>query len=274
MKLARLPILMMMFLAAAFPGCLKRPGPSVGLGEAALSDPEAIYRAIRGQSEQIHTLQGTAHLLLQTEQERLGLDAVIVCDRGGRLRFEVEDWLNHVVFLALFDPEGFLTYSAPDNEYRKGPDDAGGIQEVVGVPLNAEQLAALAVGEPFFLPVRNPTVRASMDGDTLLLDVESIGAGPRYLVWLDEARRPQRVLVIRSPGDGGGVGNLQVDYGRYRKIGAVPFPHRIRAADTGSARFFQVDYQKVLLNKPLEESLFRFVPPEGASETGGDVWSP
>jgi hypothetical protein len=275
MKTARLPVLAIVFLAAASSGCLKRPGPPVGWGEAGPSDPEAIYQGIRGQSKQIHTLQGTAHLQLQTEQEKVGLDAVIVCDRGrGRLRFEVEDLLNHVVFLALFDPEGFLTYSAADNEYRQGPDGAAGIQGMVGIPLDPEQLSALATGDPFFLSIRSPTVRASMDGDALLLDVEPLGTGPRYLVWLDEARRPRRVLVIRSPENGRTVGNLQVDYGRYRKLEAVSFPHRIRVADTGSARFFQVDYQKVLLNKPLEEGLFRFVPPAGASRTESDAWGP
>jgi hypothetical protein len=72
------------------------------------------------------------------------------------------------------------------------------------------------------------------------------------------------MFVIRPYRARGGLGDLQVDYGRYRKIDSFMFPYRIRVAATGSQRVLQVDYQRILLNESLEEDLFRFVPPEGA----------
>ena len=251
----------------AFSGCMKRPGLSVRFDEADLSDPEATYRDILSRCEAIRTLQGTAHLRLQTEQQKASLDAVIVCDRHGRLRFEILDLLNHVVFLAIFDPKGFLTYSVSENEYMEGPEDPEQIREMLGIPLKAEELTALALGDPFFLPLSDPIVRIGVDQNALLLDVESSGLGPRYLVWLDEDKRPAKMFVMRPHSGGRAVGDLQVEYGRYRTIDGVSFPHRIRVAVTGSERVFKVDYQKVLLNESLEEDLFRFVPPEGATQS-------
>jgi hypothetical protein len=189
---------------------------------------------------------------------------VIACDRDGRLRFEVLDWLNHVVFLALFDKKGFLTYSVPDNQYADGPDDPARIQEILGIPLTAEELVALALGDPFFLSITDPIISVSVEQGTLLLDAEQPSFGPRYRVWLDERRRPERMFVMRPYQGWGGIGDLRVDYGRYRRVGSVVFPHRIRVAATESQRVLQVDYQRVLLNESLEEGLFEFVPPEGA----------
>jgi len=266
---AFLPVLIAIFFLTAFSGCLKRPGPSVRFDEADLSDPEAIYREILSRCEAIRTLQGEARLRIQTDRQKASLDAVIACDRHGRLRFEILDWLNHVVFLAIFDPQGFLTYSASENEYMEGPGDAEQIRERLGIPLKSAELAALAMGDPFFLPVSDPTVRISVDRNALLLDVEASGLGPRYLVWLDEERRPARMFVIRPYSGGRAIGDLQVEYGRYRTIDRVSFPHRIRVAATGSQRVLQVDYEKVLLNESLEEDLFRFVPPEGATQSTG-----
>jgi hypothetical protein len=79
------------------------------------------------------------------------------------------------------------------------------------------------------------------------------------------------MFVIRSCKGGRTAGDLQVEYGRYRTIDGILFPHRIRVAVTGSERVLRVDYQKVLLNESLEEGLFRFVPPEGATQSTG--WS-
>lgn len=262
---AFLPVLIAVFFLTAFSGCLKRPGPSVRFDETDLADPEATYREILGRCEQIRTLQGVAHLRLRTEQYKAGVDAVIACDRQGRLRLEILDLLNHIVFLAIFHPQGFLTYSASENEYMEGPEDPEQIQEMLGIPFTAEELTALALGDPFFLPVSEPTVRMSVDQNALLLDVEASGPGPRYVVWLDGEKRPAKMFVIRPYSGGRAMGDLEVEYERYRTIDGVSFPHRIRVAVTGSERVLEVDYQKVLFNESLEEDLFRFVPPEGAT---------
>jgi hypothetical protein len=264
---AVLAVLFSLWALANATGCLQRPRPAA-FGSADLPDPQSVYREVFDSGKQVRTLQGTAHVQIETEQQRASLDAVIVCGRAGRLRLEVLDWLNHVVFLALFDLEGFLTYSPAENRYLEGPDDASKIREVLGIPLQAQHLAALALGDPFFMPLRKPKVRVSVDKDenALLLDVESSGSGMRYLLWLDRERRPFRMFAIRAYSAGEAMGDLKVDYGRYRQIDAVSFPHRIRVESTVSKRFLQVDYQKIVLNESLEEDLFRFVPPAGATQ--------
>jgi hypothetical protein len=248
---AHLPLLFALIFLTLFCGCLKRPGPPAGFQEADLPDPEAVYRKIVSRSEAIRTLKGAAHLRLETEEQKAGLDAVIACDGDGRLRFEILDWLNHVVFLAIFDTEG--------------PEAAEQIRQMLGVPLKASELTALALGDPFFLPLSDPTVRISVDQNALLLDVEGAGLGPRYLVWLDEEGRPARMLVIRPYSEGRAMGDFHVEYGRYRSLDGVSFPHRIRVTATGSQGVVQVDYQKVVLNESLDKDLFHFVPPDDES---------
>lgn len=249
-------------------GCPKPPGSLLPFEGAELPDPQALYLEIQQHSEQVRTLQGTAHLRLQTGQEKASLDAVIACDRQGRLRVEVLDWLNHLVFLGLFDREGFLTYSAAENQYVRGPDEADRIQEILGMPLRAEELAMLALGAPFFLPVTDPLLRVSVDQGALLLDAEPTGPGPRYLVWLDAQRLPARMVVLDPSPRGRGIGDLLVEYGRYRRMDSVFFPYRIRVAADGSKRVLQVDYDRVVLNESLEQDLFRFLPPPGATRSG------
>jgi hypothetical protein len=244
---------------------MKRPGPPARFNEADLANPDGIYRQILDGGARVRTLRGTAHLRLETDRQKASLDVVVVCDREGRLRIEILDWLNHVVFLALFDSEGFLTYSASENEYMEGPEDVEQIEELLGMPLTAAELAALALADPFFLPLSDPAVRVSVDRNTLLLDVESAGAGPRYLLWLDERKRPNRMLAIRPQRGRGAARNLEVEYARYREVDGSPFPHRIRVSPSGSGSTLQVDFQRVLLNEPLPQDLFQFVPPAGAT---------
>jgi hypothetical protein len=75
------------------------------------------------------------------------------------------------------------------------------------------------------------------------------------------------MFIMRSYRGMRGIGDLRVEYGRYRQVGPVVFPHRIRVAAAASKRFLQVDYQRVLLNESLEEDLFEFEPPAGAARS-------
>ena len=77
------------------------------------------------------------------------------------------------------------------------------------------------------------------------------------------------MFVMRAYGTGGAASDLRVDYGRYREEDSVSFPHLIRVADTGSQGVLEVAYQRVLLNEPLEEGLFQFTPPAGATQITG-----
>ncbi len=255
---------MAIFMLCLPSACMKRPASSVSLDDVGRTDPERIYQQILDRSGRVRTLRGTAHLRLRSEQQKASLDVVIACDREGRLRFEILDWLNHVVFLAVFDSGGFLTYSASENEYRVGPEEAEEFEELLGMPVTAGELTTLALGDPFFMPLSDPAVRASVDRNALLLDVEGAGAGPRYLIWLGEKKRPERMVAI----DGEAARNLEVDYDRYREVDGVLFPHRIRVSPSGSERELQIDFQRVLLNEPLPEDLFRFAPPAGAARVG------
>ena len=66
-----------------------------------LPDPQALYQKLVEQTAKVSSLEGSAKVRLQTEDRRLRLEALIACERATRLRMEVTDFLNHVVFLLI-----------------------------------------------------------------------------------------------------------------------------------------------------------------------------
>ncbi len=247
-------------------GCASRHLPLVTGPGGPLPDAGRLYREIRDRASEVHSVKGMARVRVRGEGRKGRFDAVIASDRSGRLRFEALDLMDHVVFLALFSRDGFLTYSVPDNLYVKGPDDPHRIGRTLGIPLNAEGLSALVLGDPFFLPLEQPVVHLCRDRDALLLDVEGAHGGPRFLVWLDGEKRPKRVILVRDAADEEPGLQIQVDLSRYRSVDSVSFPFRLRVSEPGTTHLFEIDYRGIRLNEPLGEDLFRFVPPPDALE--------
>lgn len=245
--------------------CARLGHPRAGWPGGALPDAGPLYQELVARTSGVRTLQGTAQVRIRTATEKTRFDAVLAFDRGGRVRLEALDFLGHVVFLGLFGPGGYLTYAVSENRFARGAASPEELRRFLGVALGPAELAALALGSPFFLPLEDPDARVSVDEGRVLLDVEGAGGGVRYLVWLDDAERPRKVLLMNPPAGTGLRTDIEVEFGRYREIDAIPFPFRIRVtADQG--RFFEVDYDRVLLNDPLSDDLFDFTPPADAEE--------
>jgi hypothetical protein len=245
-------------------GCSPRFGQPGLLDMQDLPNPVHLYGEILSKHESIHRLQGTAQVTIKTDERRARLDAVIACDRSGHLRFEVLGFMDHVVFLALFQRENLLTYSVSDNTVREGPHDPEQIRDLLGIALDPDQLIALTLGSPFFVPLDAPEVSLSQDRNAILLDVEQVSKGLRYLVWVDAQRRPRRCMLLRQNKSGRTACDVQVDFDRYRSVDSFVFPLRVRVTGVGTGRFFELDYQSILLNRTLPEDLFRFQAPVDA----------
>ena len=180
------------------------------------------------------------------------------------MRFEVLDFWDHVVFLALVRKGVLVTYSVGDNEYFEGTADAGQLERVMGVPVRGTDLIDLVLGNPFFVAMEDPRLGVSRDEEGLVLDAEDQGRGIRYLVWMDPLNRPFRSVLVRSPAGGAPAGDLQVAFGKYREVQSCPFPFRIRVSDNANQELIAIEYESVTLGGDLGEELFQFTPPADA----------
>lgn len=223
-----------------------------------------LYSEILHKSGQATRLVGTAKVRLHGLHKTIQLGGVIACSRDGYLRFEILDFWDHVVFLAILRREVFLTYSVADNEYFEGPADPAQLEKVLGIPLRGAVLLELMLGNPFFVAMENPRLHVSSDEEGLVLDAEDLALGLRYLVWVDPLNRPFRSVLVRSPSGGDPAGNLQVAFERYREIDSFQFPFRIRVSDTGNQEVLAIDYESVTLGGDFREELFQFTPPPDA----------
>lgn len=247
-------------------GCSSWLGPSSLPEDVSLPVPEELYSKILFQSRKVKSLKGSAKIRIQSEDRRNRLEAVIACDRKERLRFEALDFLGHVVFLALIREDGFFAYSVSENRYLAEPVEGAALREILGVSLKASELIAMILGSPFFVPLESPELSVEKDRTAILLNAAQEDGGLHYRIRVDRQGRPVQSVLFRKPGKGVNPRGLQVEFGRYRRVGNHDFPFRIRAAEIPGKESFEIAFQEIVLNEDLQADLFRFVPPEDAEE--------
>ena len=135
---------------------------------------ESLYQELLVYSEQVKSLRGTARIRIRVLEKKVRLDAVIICDRKGRLRLEVLDFLDHVIFLVLLRNDRFLIYSVPENSYLEEPADSEQFRKTLGIPLSGKELIALLLGSSMFSPVTSPRVGIVPTEEALMLHVELV----------------------------------------------------------------------------------------------------
>ncbi len=80
---------------------------------------------------------------------------------------------------------------------------------------------------------------------------------------MDDEKRPRRSILSRDRGKESEVVVVQADFGRYQEVGTIDFPFDVRVTDLASQEFFEIEYESVVLNHPVETDLFRFeLPPD------------
>ena len=225
---------------------------------------ESLYQELLVYSEQVKSLRGTARIRIRVLEKKVRLDAVIICDRKGRLRLEVLDFLDHVIFLVLMRNDRFLIYSVPENQYMEEPADSEQFRKTLGIPLSGKDLIALLLGSPVFSPITSPRVGIVSTEEAIMLRAEQASEGRSYMIWLDGLRRPWRTILVREQGEGQAPVVVQADFSDYREGASPAFPWSIRVSEAASQEFLEMEYESVVLNQPVEEDLFDFDPPEDA----------
>jgi len=233
-------------------------------------DPQTLCRTFLERDARVRSLEGTARLRVETEERAARLDATLVIERPASLRCEINDFLDHLQFLAVVRNGVLSTYSVPENLFSTGPVLPARVEEFLGVALNEEELISLLLGSPLFVAVKAPVCDEPPPGGQGVLRVTESGAGISYAVRLDRDGRPEEIFLERSgPGGAGATNRLRVVFEEYRQVDQTAFPFRIRVWEEGRERHFQVEYDEVQLNRPLPGGLFAFDPPADAERA---IW--
>jgi len=245
-------------------GCAARGAVPALPEPAPPSSARALYDALTAPSVRPWALEGTGRFRVHAGERKVRLDVTLLCERPDSLRFEADDFLGHFVFLAVLHRGELTSYSAPENLYARGPANADRMGVLLGVPLGPEELVSLVLGSPLFVRVADPSLRLSVAGDHHVLTVCDPSEVLCTTVRVDLRGRPEASLLVGALSPGGPVLRIRVEFGRYRSTEGAEFPFRIRVTDEHTGRFFQMDYEEILVNRALPRDLFTFEPPAGA----------
>jgi len=193
------------------------------------------------------------------------LDVTLVCLRPGSLRFDVSDFLGHLLFLAVVHDGVLASYSVPEHLYSRGSATPERIGELLGVALPPETLVSLLLGAPFPIPLTDPVLRfVPADGSGRLRACDASG-DPCTTVRVDRQGRPEETLLEAGHETAEERIRVRVTYSRYRWVDSAELPFRISVVDERTGRSFRLDFQEMELNREPPPDVFGFDPPPGAA---------
>jgi hypothetical protein len=204
---------------------------------------------------------------VRTGEEKARLDALLVAEKPSRVRIEVMDFLDHLLLMVLVRDDYLTTYSVSDNVYSRGRASPERVQELLGIPLRAEELVSLVFGSAFFVPIVDPLLRlTSQEGQDVLTAFDPAG-GLRYQVSVDRDGRPREILLLKAEREDRRAVGIRVTFWKYKKVEGFDFPFCIRVLLEGSQDYFSLEYQEIGLNRVLQEDAFEFEPPPESART-------
>lgn len=232
-------------------------GPA-GIG--GLPEGQELIRSI--ELQRASSVAGSARVRLKNVnkvQKTIEFDADVACSSAGLCRLEGLDLWGHLSFLAILREGTLMVYSAADRAYSEDPADPEHLEKILGLSVSGSELIELLLGNPIFRDLRQPEARVFQDSKGLVLEAWD-SEGIRYKIWLDASLRP-----LRSRVEGvGAPDGLEVTFDRYKPVGHVLFPGRIRVVDGQAREVLSLTYEDVSLGESLSPELFEFTPPEGS----------
>ncbi len=196
---------------------------------------------------------------------------LMLVDRAGRLRFDVEVALHGAVATLATDGQNFALLDLNANVFRQGGACPENLALLVPVPLRPAEIAAILLGDAPLAPEAR-AVDLTWDGKarTDVLQIENPGGGQTLAerVWVslrrsEEGRRWDVVGLEARPMPG--QGRWRVAFEDLQVEGGWSHPGVIRFAEPGR-RFedgVEIVVKKRRLNPSLRPQAFTLTPPEG-----------
>jgi hypothetical protein len=264
----RLALAGLVLLASGGPACApafvaERPYPAPS-AEQLLATLRARQQAIRAADLETKTTSAIGG-------DRTRATVLMLVDRTGRLRFDVEVSLHGAVASLTTDGKDFALLDLNAHVFRQGPACPQNLALLIPVPLRPVEIAAILLGDAPLLPESRP-VKLAWDGKarTDVLEIETPGAGQviaeRVWVSLQRSEGGKRWDVVGLEARPmPGRGRWRVAYEDLKVEGAWSHPGVIRFAEPG--RKFEdgveIAVKSRRLNPELRPQAFGLAAPEG-----------
>jgi len=202
--------------------------------------------------QEFSDLRTLAEIALERGGERQRITGVLLVRHPDSVRFEALSPFGQPVRLVTVHDGRLTAYDVARNEALVGPANAGTIERVLGLPLDAADLVAVLAGR--VAPPRDLRVAELLPADAVGPSLQLVTPTQRQRVWLD----PATGVVHRVELDGG---RLPVRI-TYLFEGPTPAGFDVDAGDaylTGTVR-----YRNATLGAGIDPARFLLPLPKGA----------
>jgi hypothetical protein len=230
-----------------------------------------LMAALRARQQAVRAADLDTRTTATVNGDRTRATVLMLVDRAGRLRFDVEVALHGPVATLATDGRRFGLLDLNQNILRTGGACPENLALLVPVPLRPAEIAAILLGDaPVSADAR--AVAVNWDGKTRadVLEIENPGAGRTVAerVWvslrrMEEGRRWDVVGIEARPM--AGAGRWRVAFEQLKVEGAWSHPALIRFAEPGR-RFedgVEIAVKNRKLDPPLPPQAFELTLPEG-----------
>lgn len=241
-------------IAASAGGCAKQkartamPQPmteSAQAAQAALADRLAAVRTVRARGR-----------LIVMDGDRTMTDIVVAIALPDRARFDASDSLADVLTAAGISGSRVWVWLPAEHALYRSRSSRANLRKALGVDWDAGDLVHALAGT---VHIDRDAVLVPDATDASLFAVR----GKTIAVKMDMKRRLPVALRRTADARGGGALRYEVRFEAYRTVGGTAFPHRIVAETPSGERCAIIEYEKVELNTPIDDGVFR--PPHKRS---------
>jgi outer membrane lipoprotein-sorting protein len=198
---------------------------------------------------------------LTSPQGRYSTRQTFLWRRPASIRLETFSPFGQPLMSFVAEREGAAIYYPQQGTFFQGPASATILTRLIGLPLDAAEVAPLLVGSlPTSLIERTAALYQQVDAGLYLLRFLDGQGRLRQDLWVDpEPLLPQRSIRYASAA----VPAVDIAYSDFRRIADVPFPFEVRLWVPDAESDIRLQYLNVELNPDLPAEVFQLSPPAG-----------
>jgi hypothetical protein len=264
-------------LAALAAGCAHQSVAPRPPGQVA--PPAAdLLAALARRHQALRTLELETRTTSWLGGERARATVLMLVDRAGRLRFEVEVPVQGTVAALAVNGSNFSHVDYEHRVFQQGPACPANVARLIPIPLLPEEVAAILLGDA---PLGEGAAaqEVSWDGerkaDVLVVERKTAGAGATRL-WVSMRPAPPPlgydVLAVEgeTPGTRATGQRWRVAYDDLTRKDGIGLPGAIRFAEPGKSFDDGVEIkvkERMGVNRPLRDEVFTLAAPAGFAAT-------
>lgn len=243
-------------------------GDPVPIGEGIATDltTEKVSEIISLRSEQFQTLKALGKVGIQTWKERYRFSEVFILEEPGRFRLETLGALDQPAVFVTSDETMLSLYSKKHNKLYKGLATQENLFRLIGLNLPVDDAILVLSGNVPRLSTVTAEWGMPLNAEQFYLERTSLTDEIVQRIWYDTTI--QAVSKVQEYMLTNGILVLDIDFAEYRATEAgYALPAYILIDRPFDNVRVEIEYQSVFaINQPIDQTLFTFIPPEGAKE--------